>query len=247
MRFSDDHCARKLVKRTWFRLQRLAGRRPGLYYTAYRLAGHNRHLAVNRNTELVIEGFPRSGNTFAVVAFEQAQDHPVRIAHHLHVSAQIIAGVRMGIPVMLLLRNPEDAICSLVIREPHLSLDDALWDYIGFHRSVLPWRSGFVVAGFDEVTSDFGTIIARINARFSTTYNVFVHTQSNVDRVFTDLDGLEAGVASKTADERRVARPSEERRKLGEALQAELRSDRYGNRLELAHYIHARIATPAAI
>ena len=32
---------------------------------------------------LVIEGFPRSANTFAVVAFRQAQERYVPIAHHL--------------------------------------------------------------------------------------------------------------------------------------------------------------------
>ena len=73
---------------------------------------------VGRDTELVIEGFQRSGNTFAVFAFEMAQDRPIRSAHHLHASAQVSRAVKLGVPVLLLVRDPRDTIVSHVIREP---------------------------------------------------------------------------------------------------------------------------------
>ena len=41
------------------------------------------------HTELVIEAFPRSANTFATVAFQLSQPAPVRVAHHLHAPAQV--------------------------------------------------------------------------------------------------------------------------------------------------------------
>src|SRR5262245_45373054 len=44
---------------------------------------------IDADTELVIDGYMRSANTFAVYAFQMAQRRPVRLAHHLHAPAQV--------------------------------------------------------------------------------------------------------------------------------------------------------------
>ena len=59
--------------------RRYVGRRPFLFYNFYRLKPSYRDLLVDRRTRIVIEGFPRSGNTFAVAAFEQAQREMERV------------------------------------------------------------------------------------------------------------------------------------------------------------------------
>ncbi len=56
-----------------FPLRSFFGKYPLLFYFLYGLLPKNRMLSVNRNTQLVIEGFPRSANTFAVVALQNAQ------------------------------------------------------------------------------------------------------------------------------------------------------------------------------
>src|SRR5215210_2906944 len=81
--------------REWAR--RYVGRHPFLFYNFYRLKPSYRDLLVARRTQIVIEGFPRSGNTFAVVAFEQAQRESVRVAHHLHMPAQVIRAAQWSI------------------------------------------------------------------------------------------------------------------------------------------------------
>src|SRR4051794_35640317 len=66
-------------------------------------------IAADRTTDIVIEGFPRSGNTFAVVAFRLAQSRAMQVAHHLHIPAQLLWADRVGMPSMVLVRNPVDA------------------------------------------------------------------------------------------------------------------------------------------
>ena len=61
----------------------------------------------NHATQLVIEGYPRSANTYAVVAFAAVQPERPRIAHHLHVAAQVLAAVDRDIPTMVLIRRPQ--------------------------------------------------------------------------------------------------------------------------------------------
>ena len=171
---------------------------------------------VGRDTDVVIEGFPRSANTFAVIAFELAQSESIRVAHHLHVPSQVIAAAKWGIPTMVLVRDPEEAIFSLVQLRPHITLEQGLKDYVRFYRRILPYRERFVVARFEEVSTDFGALIRRLNAHFGTSFQEFHHTDENVACCFA-LIGRYGG-----------ARPSKEREAMksecGAASRAAIRS-----------------------
>jgi hypothetical protein len=142
---------------------------------------------VQPETGLVIEGFPRSGNTFAVVAFRMAQERSFHVAHHLHAQAQVIRAVKWRIPVCLLIREPIEAVKSLVVKLPFIRLGDALRVYWEFYSDLRPFRDQMVVARFEEVTQDFGGVIERINRKFGTDFKRFVHTPGNVEKVFTHM------------------------------------------------------------
>jgi hypothetical protein len=68
-----------------FPLRIFFGKYPLLFYFLYGLVSKNRMLSVNRNTQLVIERFPKSANTFAVVSLQNAQSVKLQLAHHMHV------------------------------------------------------------------------------------------------------------------------------------------------------------------
>jgi hypothetical protein len=214
-------------------------------YLAYSQRRHPMGV-ITRDTQIVIDSFPRSANTFVTVAFQISQPYPVRIAHHLHAPAQIIAGARMGIPMLVPVRDPRAAAISLIIRSPHISLEQALRAHARFHERVLPYRAACHVALFDEVTSDLGRVIENLNARFGSTFTPFDHTPENVARVYALIDerardpiythairahrsglisdaelsaarGGQSRIDTDRLSERRVARPSAERRALSEA------------------------------
>ena len=88
------------------------GRRPRLYHWTYRLRDGFVERLVTDATDLCVEGFPRSANSFAVGAVEQAQDAPLSIAHHNHVPAPILNAVRRDLPTVVLIRDPVDAVIS---------------------------------------------------------------------------------------------------------------------------------------
>jgi hypothetical protein len=166
---------------------------------------------VERDTELVIEGFQRSGNTFAVFALEMAQDRPIKSAHHLHASAQFTRAVKLGIPVLLLVRDPRDAIVSHVIREPCANMPAALRAWTHFYARAIPLRDRIFVADFARVSTDFGAVIRDFNEKFGTSYKEFDHTEENVARCFDMIEGRNRHRYG-TLVEGKVARPSEERR-----------------------------------
>jgi len=229
------------VKRTLFKLQRVIGRYRFLYYPLYFLLGKKRELAVHSGTEIVIEGFPRSANSFSVVAFEQAQQRSVEIAHHLHIPAQIIQGVRQGIPVMVLVRHPVSAVSSLVVREPYLDLKTALNDYINFHKSILPYRKSYLVARFEDVTSNYSKVMDDLNRHFGTDFRLFEHSQINVKHVFSELESLEHRSGGRLVDENRVARPSSQRKDRSDKLVKRLQSPEYEKSLDHAVDLYNRV------
>jgi hypothetical protein len=134
---------------------------------------------ISDQTEVVIDGYTRSASTFAVYAFQLAQSRPVRMAHHLHAPAQLIAAAKMGKPTLLVIREPKGAILSQVIREPEVAVESALVAYARFHRCLMPYRSSFVVGDFEEITHDFGSVIRRMNQRFGTSFEEFDHSDAN--------------------------------------------------------------------
>ena len=119
-----------------FPLRSFFGRYPLLFYSFYGLIPKNRLLSVNRNTQLVIEGFPRSANTFAVGAFRKTQPIKLQIAHHMHVPAQILRAVHWKIPTIVLIRNPKDAVVSLVMYDRQISINQALQCYVSFYKAI---------------------------------------------------------------------------------------------------------------
>ncbi len=224
------------------------------YVTRYRVSLHptiyipfaRRHYAdtgievVGPDTELVIEGFGRSGSTFAVDAFESAQERPVRIAHHTHAAAQVVVGVRMGLPTLLIVRHPEAATLSHMARRS-IPAKPALKSWILYHERILPCRDGMVVASFESVTTDLGTVIRRLNRRFGTDYREFAHTEENAARVVEMIEQRNRERFPDGRDEgsRSLARPTPQREALKDSFRRELEAPALRRLRERARRVYA--------
>lgn len=182
---------------------------------------------VSRTTEIVIEGYPRSGNTFAVVAFRLAQGREITMAHHLHAAAQIKRAARLDVPAIMLIRKPSDAVLSLIIRDPHASMRWALRSYIRFYSAALPYLGKTVIAPFATVTSDLASIIRLVNTRYGTSFKEFVPTEGALDSVRHRVEWMARRDSMMTGwDHRRgVALPSEQRERAKEARRTEYLDD----------------------
>lgn len=198
-----------------------------------------RHILVDRHTEIVIEGFPRSANTFAHVAFEFAQQRPVAIASHFHAPGQVIWALRHNIPTLLLIRNPIDSVSSLIIREHYLSIKQGLRSYINFYNRLRPYQNKLVMAEFNQITCDFGKVIMRVNQFYGTSFKIFQHTEQNVEtcfKILEELDKKDTGRDSVT--ETTVTRPSKIRRKAKEDVKKEIQTEKYRSLVNQAERIY---------
>ena len=222
-------------------LQIYAGKHPTAFYGLYRLASKDQARVVTPDTQLVIEGFPRSANTFARVAFIMAQSGRVRIAHGLHVPAQVVRAAQWRIPTLVLMRKPKDAVLSFAIRDP-ISVDQALRYYVSFYETVEEYRDAYVLGHFEEVTEDFGEVIRRINNRFKTTFSPFSHDERNVDAVFARIEKNSRKRFGETSMENRASRPFASREKLKREVEYELESPKRRDLISRADSVYERLA-----
>jgi hypothetical protein len=193
--------------------------------------------AITADTELVIEGFPRSGNTFAAIAFAQSQPRPTRAVSHVHIPAQVKLAVRRGVPTLLLVREPEDAVVSMTIADPHHRVERLLRYWIHYHEELLPCRDQVLVASFEEVTTDFGAVVSRLNDRFGTSFTPFVHDQTHVDEVFAAVDEKQRRVHGERLYHEAVARPDPSRAAPREVLRRRLEAPEVAPWRERAHRV----------
>ncbi len=201
----------------------MVARYPALALPIQRLRGRGE--VIGPDTEIVIESFPRCASSFAVAAFRLAQEpHASVIAHHTHTPAQVIRAVRRHVPALVLVRAPEDAVLSHVIHTPSLTPEVSLRGYVRFHEPLLRHREGFIVATFEEVVGDFGSVIERVNARSGTSFRPFEHRPEHLERIDREIEeDYRSRARSREELERIVPLPSERRREVKERLRA-----RYG-------------------
>ena len=171
----------RLLQRAVYEAATIVGKWPRASLALARRRGHG--VVLSERTEAVIEGYPCSGNSFAVAAFTLAQPAPIEIGHHTHTPAHLMAAVRRGLPAVALIREPDDAVRDFLDSRPSLSARQALRGYRRFYEPLLPIRDGLVVASFADVTTDFGAVVRRVNERFDTSFREFERTPANMIRV----------------------------------------------------------------
>ena len=155
----------------------LAERWPWFYVLLLRICykgkKFEKHI-ISERTSIVVEGFPRSGNSFAAQAIRlitRRHGKQWRFATHFHSPAHVVYALRYRKPILVVIRRPVDAIVSLRalwgqnnVRVP--SVNHLLRRYIQFYEMLLVVRKSIIVADFDTVISDLNKVIHRLNCRF---------------------------------------------------------------------------------
>ena len=213
-------------------IRNFIGKYPSLFYTTYAVKKESASRFVNTKTDIVIEGFPRSANSFAVLALKLGQNQSISIAHHHHVPAQIIKAVSLKIPTIVLIREPKYAVVSFAIYESTISLIQALKFYISFYQNVIAYSKYYIVADFSEVISDYCKIIQKLNSKFRTNFKSINQYSLNMEEISTLLCQPEYG------NELRVPYPSSTRKKKKKSFFKKLESSQYQKLLSQAESIY---------
>lgn len=173
----------KTPKQLYFDCRMLVATEPKfwLYYQPWIVRGQLKSLlrgidprerVINNDTQLVLDGFQGSANSFGTAAFRNSQTKPVKIAHHMHSPAQIIQAIDKNIPVLLFIREPVGAVISLTSRWTYISVNSGLKSYINFYNKLASYQSHYVVSTFEQTTNCFYTVVQNLNYKFNTNFDL---------------------------------------------------------------------------
>jgi hypothetical protein len=140
---------RRALSRTPERYEAPAGR--AAPFTA---GGWRERKLVSRTTDLCIDAFPGSGNSFVSNSVRGAVDRPVNIESHFHQTAQLKRALALEIPAVVLVRDPKGACTSQMSKHPSLAAPVVLLRWIQYYRWVRRRFDRLTVVLFDDVIRD---------------------------------------------------------------------------------------------
>lgn len=207
---------------------------------------------INSDTEIVIDGYPCSANTFAEKAFRIAQPREIKMAHHTHDPSQLITAIKANIPTIALIRNPEAVILSYTSRFCDISStseDDIaqliyrlLNDYLDFYRRIIKYKESYIIAEFKTITSAYDSIIEQLNSKYQVNFKPFYCNDSNLEEVFIVIDKCNQARLG-NFDENIVARPSSKRTESKEYFRTYLDRSKINKMLNLSYNLYYEITS----
>ena len=159
-------------------------------------------------TDLVVEGFPRAGNTFTVTALMNASQYNLRISSHCHHPSQVKRAALLGIPTVLVVREPLATLSSYLTFGRHGRPGAVIREYISYHRELSHYVDRLLICEFSESITDLSAVIARINFRFGMDIPPFDQSPENTERVFDEISRYHTLVHRKRDPAEVVPRPA---------------------------------------
>jgi hypothetical protein len=151
------------------RLKLLVGDHPALLPIYLRMTAEGTSRRITPTTQLLVDGFQRSGTTYTGVSIRLAQPRPFGMSTHVHNIAIIKQAVARHLPTLIVVRDPVPCLASYIVWDPSVGLKTVVWEWLHYHRRLLDLAPQVSIATFDQVTTDIGAVVDRLNERFGTT------------------------------------------------------------------------------
>ena len=192
-------------------------KKPNIWPTIQSLRGKTSGTFCSPETDLCVEGFESSANTYTFVVIRSLRPD-LNIAHHTHSAAGVKLAIRYSIPILILFRDPHEAIPSVVTRfRP--SVYESILNYINFYECVMKNADNVILSRFDEVIEDIGDTIGKIERQTAIEFGA---------RNLKDIEEeAQAHIHNWTRQNGRmssVALPKEEREQAKKEIRSELNS-----------------------
>jgi hypothetical protein len=205
------------------------------------------------NYDVLVEGYPRSSNTYTRYMFLVSQKHliphgntsvnipsssGIRLKGH-HNNGVVIQAVRHRKPICFLIRRPDAAIVSWHIAYhtafeevpgDNQTLEERLDYYIYYHKAILPYKKSIYIANFDRTTTDFKSVVAGLIEYYGIELSLDFDNEVT-DREAKKLIHLFNTTSSGKVNTQALHLPSESRADENLRLTEELNSSKYSIKL----------------
>lgn len=189
---------------------------------------------LNHDINIMVEGLPRSANSFCASAIELAFQPNIHVGGHRHVFASVQDSIDKGTPVIVMIREPSQQIASLLMkysihRNPSpLVFNFLLRFYKRYYSLVLANIDAVILIDFNEITNDLDTVLKQVSSQL----NVENLQQVSADAVFQRIKEKKLLREEKKGDKKNfsltVAYPTKEKEAIKKELIAKIQiNDRY--------------------
>ena len=142
-----------------YKIKSFLYRRPNALPLFHYLFGNEWKCYCNKGTDICIEGYPSTGNTFVYNIFNRVYPGK-RISHHTHSIANLKRAVKYDVPTIILCRRPKEAVASRCVRF-NIGLREALLQYVEFYTYVTKLKNKLLVSDFDSSTKRIDELVER--------------------------------------------------------------------------------------
>ena len=157
-----------LARRGLRRAKLLVGDYRPLMPLFLRLTAEGVGRSITDDTDLVIEGFQRSGTTFTSHAVQAAQPDALVVTNHVHNTAVLRQAIAAKIPTLVVVRPAKSCLPSYIVWDPDIGARTILWEWNHYHKQLPDLVGDITIATFEQVTTDLAGVVARMNADFGT-------------------------------------------------------------------------------
>lgn len=173
--------------------------------------------------DLVLDGYPRSANSYAYNFVARFLDGH-RVVHHSHASATLKMARALDVPAFVLVRDPLDAVTSNVIRSGG-NVDYHEAHYEQYHRYVADHRENVTLIPFETATQHPERMLATIERELGlpptepspgTVEETNERIQAHLEHLAEDKYGDDAADKKAVPDEDREARKARVRDRLAD-------------------------------
>lgn len=197
---------------------------------------------LTNTTTVVVDSYPRCGNSFFEAAFNMAQKGREVVAHHSHAAGQVLAGVKKGLPCIVLIREPEAAISSFYeMSEGKYSIQLLTREFVTFYSSLLPVIDKLIIVETSMMEARFRNLMVHLHDQYGLKvepYEIDTAMRAQLFRVVDEVGRQRNGfVAERYSDSLNSAEKQARRRKL-DAIRAMVGASENANNLRRAQALY---------
>lgn len=234
----------RLIRRL-FRL--FVSTRPALYQAYARL--ENLQFRLTGGTQIVVDSYPRSANSFFEAAFTRAHGGRIEVAHHSHAAAQVLSGVARGLPCIVLVREPEAAIASFYeMHGGHYPIWLCTQEYVAFYSALVHVLDKLIVVTTENLEARFFDLMVQVRDTHSLDIEPFEVDARVRAELFEQVDATGRARNGSVVERYSESLSSEEksqRRANLDKIRHSIRSPRNAHRLAKANAVYYRFKSHA--
>ena len=202
---------------------------PSVY--VFLLSVFRRHiysLSAHRSTDVVVEGFPRSANTYLVEALKMQLNGHANIAHHLHDVSQLTRSEKLALPCFVIIRNPVDAVVCWKLKSPQLRTSMMFKAYKKFY-DCCEKADHITLLDYNEVINNTSSVVGGIvGSLCDVSGSCEGAVKIDKEQIFSAIDLLKSQRASREKGSEHgrynltVARPTAEKEAQKKTIESEI-------------------------